>query len=90
MSYFIEDYEIKDEMYVHSNNTQIIGQDCCNMLTKYSCKDFINDSIGIGKGVGDYVRAAGFNVQEIVSSRTANDPVHFTNNYFTDNMLCDI
>ena len=75
--YFMEDYEIKDTLYVHSNDTQIIGQDCCNMLTKHICKDFINDSIGIGKGVGDYVRRAGFNVQEIISSRTANDAVHF-------------
>lgn len=75
--YFMEDYEIKDEKYIQSNDTNIIGQDCCNMLTKHSCKDFVNDSIGIGKGVGDYVKGAGFTVHEIISSRTANDTVHF-------------
>lgn len=77
--YFIEDYEIKDAMYVHSNNTQVIGQDCCTFLTKHICKDFVVDAIGIGKGVADFVRAAGFKVQEIISSAKARDDVHFSN-----------
>ena len=75
----MEDYEIKDALYLQSNNTHVIGQDCCTFLTKHLCKDFVVDAIGIGKGVADFVKAAGFKVQEIVSSARARDEAHFSN-----------
>ena len=77
--YFLEDYEIKDALYLQSNNTQVIGQDCCTFLTKHICKDFVIDAIGIGKGVADFVKGAGFKVQEIISSGQASDTAHFSN-----------
>ena len=77
--YFMEDYEIKDALYLQSNNIQVIGQDCCTFLTKHFCKDFVVDAIGIGKGVADFVKAAGFTVQEIISSGQARDTGHFSN-----------
>lgn len=77
--YFIEDYEIKDTKYIQSNDTQIIGTDVCIFMTKHMCEDFVVDAIGIGKGVADFVRAAGKKVQEIISSEKARDAVHFSN-----------
>ncbi len=77
--YFIQDYEIKDTKYLQSNDTQIIGNDCCIFMTKHTCTDFVVDAIGIGKGVADYVRSAGKNVKEIISSAKAADEYHFSN-----------
>ena len=77
--YFIEDYDIKDVVYIQSNDTQRIGNDVCIFMTKHTCTDFVVDAIGIGKGVADYVRAAGKKVQEIISSKTATDEYHFAN-----------
>lgn len=77
--YFIEDYEIKDVLYISSNDTQRIGNDVCIFMTKHLCIDFVVDAIGIGKGVADYVRAAGKKVQEIISSAKAMDEYHFAN-----------
>lgn len=77
--YFIEDYEVKDVLYIISNDTQRIGNDVCIFMTKHLCTDFVVDAIGIGKGVADYVRAAGKKVQEIISSASATDGYHFSN-----------
>lgn len=77
--YFIEDYEVKDVCYINSNDTQRIGNDVCIFMTKHLCNDFVVDAIGIGKGVADYVRAAGKNVKEIISSAKAGDEYHFAN-----------
>lgn len=77
--YFIEDYEIKDVIYIQSNDTQRIGNDVCIFMTKHTTIDFVVDAIGIGKGVADYVRAAGKKVQEIISSAKASDEYHFSN-----------
>jgi hypothetical protein len=77
--YFIEDYEIKDTKYINSNDTHVIGNDCCIFMTKHTCTDFVVDAIGIGKGVADYVRSAGKKVQEIISSAKAKDEYHFSN-----------
>ena len=48
-------------------------------MTKHTTTDFVVDAIGIGKGVADYVRAAGKKVQEIISSASAKDEYHFSN-----------
>lgn len=77
--YFIEDYEIKDTKYIMSNDTQTIGNDVCIFMTKHTTEDFVVDAIGIGKGVADYVRAAGKKVVEVISSAKAADEQHFTN-----------
>ena len=77
--YFIEDYDIKDVQYIMSNNTQTIGNDICIFMTKHTTEDFVVDSIGIGQGVADFVKAAGKKVQYIVSSQTATDKEHFSN-----------
>lgn len=77
--YFIEDYEIKDVLYISSNDTQRIGNDVCIFMTKHTTEDFIVDAIGIGKGVADYVRAAGKKVLEIISSAESSDKYHFSN-----------
>lgn len=77
--YLLDDYEIKDTLLVRSNNTQTIGADACTFLTKNFCKDFVIDAIGVGKGVADFVKAAGFNVKEIISSAQATDTAHFSN-----------
>ncbi len=77
--YFIEDYEIKDTLYIMSNDTQRIGNDVCIFMTKHTTEDFVVDAIGIGKGVADYVRSAGKKVQEIISSAKATDEYHFSN-----------
>ena len=77
--YFIEDYDIKEVKYIQSNDTQVIGNDICIFMTKHTTQDFVVDAIGIGKGVADYVRAAGKKVQEIISSAEATDKAHFAN-----------
>lgn len=77
--YFIEDYEIKDTLFINSNDTQNIGNDICVFMTKHYCEDFVVDAIGIGKGVSDYVRASGKKVREIISSARAADEAHFAN-----------
>ena len=77
--YFMQDYEIKDVRYLQSNDTQVIGNDCCIFMTKHTTTDFAVDAIGIGKGVADYVRSAGKKVREIISSAEATDKAHFAN-----------
>jgi len=77
--YYMEDYEIKDQLFLHSNDTQQIGNDVCIFMTKHKCDDFVVDAIGIGKGVADYVRSSGKKVQEIISSASPLDKIHFSN-----------
>jgi hypothetical protein len=77
--YYLENEEIKDRKILHINDTQKIGAEAVSFMNEYECDEFALDAIGIGKGVGDYVRGCGKQVHEIISSQTAEDTEHFAN-----------
>ena len=77
--YFMENYEIKDTLILHINDTQKIGAEAIAFMARHECDNYIGDGIGVGKGVVDYISACGKNVIEFISSERADDEEHFAN-----------
>lgn len=77
--YYMEDYDIKDTLILHVNDTQKIGAEAISFMHKHNCDYYVGDAIGVGKGVNDYVRASGKKVLDLISSAQAMDAEHNAN-----------
>lgn len=77
--YMLENDEVKEAKYLHENDTMKIAGEMQIMARRWSINDYVLDSIGLGKGVGDRLREMGGDVVEINSASEPSDKEHFYN-----------
>ena len=79
MCYYMINSEVKDELSVNHRDTHVITGWIQQFSNKVGCKNIVIDSIGVGKGISDNLRAAGLNVIEFIASQKATDNLRFMN-----------
>lgn len=77
--YYMEDYEIKDELYLNVKDTMKIVGEVSIFAAKHKCKSFSIDCVGLGKGIADRLAELGYNVLFINSAENAKNQSKFNN-----------